>query len=815
MRKPGEDGIDRLIRKQGHDEDEFDRLRRKWANMLSGGDAGRAEDAGAADADVSRAIETLTDKAQVHWDRMNDSPGASGLWSDLPGDAISAQLTASYRRIKAMAVAFSTPGSRLFGSPDLRESIVQALDWMYEHRYNESSVRYDNWWDWDIGVPLELNDILALLYDGLGPARIARYAGAIERCMPEVSMSGANRVWSAIIVGVRGAIVKDGAKIAAARDGLNEVFRYVTEGDGFYTDGSFVQHRHYAYTGGYGISLLSRVADLTGWLHDSSWAVSDGGRERVAAWVHEAYRPLLYKGAMMDMSRGREISRPFMQDHDAGHAAIQAILRVARFAPAAAAANLRSMAKAWIGEDTHSRFYANASVDLIRAAKAIAHDDAVMPAAPLEGYWQYASMDRAVHRRAGFGFAIAMYSARISSFESINRENLKGWYTGFGATYLYNDDLGQFSGGYWPTVDALRMPGTTVPAGQPIPDHKGAADWVGGTDLDGRYGACGMEVRTDACTLTARKSWFLFDDEIVALGAGISSREGTAVETVVENRKLDDRVGRQPVPDADEARRMADGRHSMRSEYGSARSVGRCHQSLTVDGSARATDGDWQRAHEQACWAHLSGPVPGSDIGYYFPQPVRLNVKCETRCGSWREINDRPETQDAPVSNRYATLWLDHGVDPTDAGYAYVLLPNKTAAEVAAYAAEPGMTVLENSAEAQAVKAGRLGLVAVNFWRDTVKTVDRITCDGQASVIVREADGELALSVSDPTMNNGDTIRIDWAGPVDSVIEADPAVAVLQLRPFLQLAVNVNGARGSARKAKFKINQARSEEDGR
>ena len=41
-------------------------------------------------------------------------------------------------------------------------------------------------------------------------------------------------------------------KIALARDALSPVFPYVTEGDGLYADGSFVQHTWVAYSGTYG-----------------------------------------------------------------------------------------------------------------------------------------------------------------------------------------------------------------------------------------------------------------------------------------------------------------------------------------------------------------------------------------------------------------------------------------------------------------------------------------------------------------------------------------------------------------------------------
>src|SRR5699024_11300438 len=49
--------------------------------------------------------------------------------------------------------------------------------------------------------------------------------------------------------------------------------------------------------------------------------------------------------------------------------------------------------------------------------------------------------------------------------------------------------------------------------------------WVGGSALDNRYGSTGMSYKQWNSSLTAKKSWFTFENEIIALGAGISSDE--------------------------------------------------------------------------------------------------------------------------------------------------------------------------------------------------------------------------------------------------------------------------------------------------
>src|SRR5262249_5842137 len=148
----------------------------------------------------------------------------------------------------------------------------------------------------------------------------------------------------------------------------------------------------------------------------------------------------------------------------------------------------------------------------------------------LSMYHQYANMDRAVVHRPGWALGVAMSSSRVGLYESVNSENLRGWYTGVGTTYLYDGDLAYYSDGYWPTVDPYRLPGTTVDvqtrANGANNNHLSPRNWVGGAELGSLFGATGMDYKDVSSDLVARKSWFMFDDEVVALGAGITSTSG-------------------------------------------------------------------------------------------------------------------------------------------------------------------------------------------------------------------------------------------------------------------------------------------------
>jgi len=53
-----------------------------------------------------------------------------------------------------MTLAYATHGCALENNVTLRSDIISALDWLYTNRYNETKAKYDNWWDWQIGIHL-------------------------------------------------------------------------------------------------------------------------------------------------------------------------------------------------------------------------------------------------------------------------------------------------------------------------------------------------------------------------------------------------------------------------------------------------------------------------------------------------------------------------------------------------------------------------------------------------------------------------------------------------------------------------------------
>jgi hyaluronate lyase len=765
--------------KKAHASDPFDLLREKYVDMLTS-----PSTYSLTDVDNAARVDQITDAAQEHWDTMITDVNRSKLWNEYPISAANypSSTTYSYRFLVDMALAYRTYGSPLMGDTGLKAAIIDGLDWLHGRiYYSGATTGGSNWWYWQVGNPLALNDLVALMYDDLTQTQIDENMAAVNYFQNNISMSGANRMWEIQVCTIAAILAKNnvpvGISIADARDGMSEFLPYVSKGDGFYIDGSFIQHTSLAYTGGYGTSLLSSLAKIMYLLDGSTWEVTDTNFENVYQWIYDSFEPLVYKGNLMDTVRGREISRYKVQDNVASGEIYSALIQLSYLASGTDAAAFRSMVKSWLQADPSKNYYKGASMWLLTEAKSILNDTDILPRTELVKYQQFASMDRVVQLRPGYGFNVGMSSDRIMNYESINSENRNIWHVGDGMTTLYNNDVTQFNDNFWPTVDNYRLPGTTVLSGVVQESEKGKSAWAGGTDMLGLYGVTGMEYHAlgesntvPDKTLTAKKSWFMFDDEIVALGSDINSTDGVSTETIVENRKI-----------------------NLAGD-----------NALTVNGTAKSTSLGWAETMSGTNYIHLGGNVSGSDIGYYFPGGSTIKGLREARTGEWYDINtNKGSTTQIDYTHNYMTLWFDHGVNPTNGTYSYVLLPNKTSTQVASYATSPNITILENSSEAQAVKETGLNMTGINFWQDARKTVSGVTSDSKSSVMTRETANDFEVSVSDPTQDNVGNIYIEVANSAKNLISKDDAVTILQYSPTIKFKVNVKASAGKAFKVKF------------
>ncbi|MYZ35538.1 lyase, partial [Streptomyces sp. SID4917] len=452
--------------------DEFEALRLRWTDLQLGTGYDPA-----AEPYASRLAETAELASGF---QRSMAPAATHLWPGIGFDP-PAGITRSYSRLWTMAQAYARPGTDLTGDTALLADAVRGLGHLSTTVYRPSATPYGNWWEWRIGSPRLLMDITAVLHDHLPEELRAAACAAVDHFVPDALLgpyagvsTGANRVDLCRSVVLRGILGRAPAKIALARDALSPVFPYVTEGDGLYADGSFVQHTWVAYSGTYGQVLLDGLGRLFSLLAGSAWAVTDPGRRTVLDSVEHAYAPLIYNGLMMDCVNGRAISRGYLMsdelpvlrgDHFHGQGLIAAVALLAGGASTAERERWTGLVKGWIERDTVSPVLTAPQLDVADLARLHTLAASEVPALPEPvGHRLFASMDRAVHRGPGWAAALSMASERIAHYECGNGENPRGWHTGAGMLSWWCADRNndQYTDWFWPTVDPYRLPGTTV-----------------------------------------------------------------------------------------------------------------------------------------------------------------------------------------------------------------------------------------------------------------------------------------------------------------------------------------------------------------
>ncbi|MFF8281715.1 polysaccharide lyase family 8 super-sandwich domain-containing protein [Streptomyces albus] len=762
--------------------------------------------------------------AAAHLAKM-DAAGPGELFAGLPLGTSDGNLNTSYRMLYEIALAARAPRAGDAPGPldpaAARRRVADGLRLLHERYYGDQSTGYyGNWYTWEIGISTSATATLALLADepDAGHSALVRsYITSMDAYLRngkdgDVDLdsrfhTGANLADITTNRLLQGALLDDEARIRKAVEDQLTVYATVDPyrlrhgvTDGYYADGSFLQHASVAYTGSYGKGLLTRAVQTLGLLAGTGYADTDVLVPVIARWVTDGFAPVVFEGWMMEIVKGRAVSRTGSGYADSA-AVAEAVTDLSGHAGGDRAAALRSyvkhLATASATAPDPARFASPLTV--VRYAAILADPD--VPARdlnPAARSTAFNAMDRTVHRRPGFAFALARNSERISKYEYMNGENLMPWFQGEGAHYLYlsgEDQSRTFGADHFTTVSPYGLPGVTAPVerrrtvpelyGKPYydnPDHplhftassesqntyvyfpRGTHAHSGGAVL-GPYGTAAMVQSDDVAyarrdrlpddftvhrNATATKSWFLFDEEIVVLAAGVGDRGG------------------RPVTSTLDARTAAPG------------SV------ITLTGE-RTGGGEWSGpGTARLRWLRYADETHGTGIGYVFldspgprdvsdrrPHPVTVGLETVTR--SRRVI--RTANPDTPATRRvfHATHRQEAGAAPLS--FAYALVPHATARSLRAYDGHGPLSVLANTTRLQAVRHLRLGLLAVNSFGRGDRSVAGLRLDGAASLLLRRDGREVTVAVSDPTMRR-DSITLLLHGRRLRPVRTDDGVRV-------------------------------------
>ncbi|MEG0215407.1 MAG: polysaccharide lyase 8 family protein, partial [Hungatella sp.] len=782
-------------------------IRRRWQENLIGSNFAATEDGKTSLTEMNRA-------AQEFWNSYKYKGQAACTdipWDDAPVGSVipyrddAVEFRSAIGHVLAMAKAYQAEGGNLYKNAAMLTDMTHILDWIATECYTPKN-QTDNWWTWEIGVPKDLVPALILLHDDLTKEQLEKYCQGLLFFQPDPFWEGAVDTASTHNMGRRenkganlmdcsttaigiGAILEDSEQLYLGQLASESEMVFYDVADstkisstgyqsGFYPEGVYIDHNYIPYTGSYGVEYFRGGVTIAALLNNTPWEYTTKTIETLERFVTDGFAPSMYNGLMLDMLKGRSVARKSSSDMAAGRDVMSLMIKLRDAVRPETQATFDTYLKRWMEADTTYIDSLTGATNILLRQKAeeILADAAVSTEIePI--HRNLAFGDRAIHRTAEYLFGLSMYSNRIQNCEVTNGENLYGWHQGDGATYLYNADKAHYTEEYWNTVNPFRLAGTTV---VPVNIGNGTADssgyyqdgdyrsyesWVGGSTL-GNYGINGMALSgkntsskvSYAKDLSARKSYFMFEDEVVCLGAGITNRGmNLPVETTIENRKLNAAGSNIVMIDGEEL--------DLTLENNKVAEI--------VNGTADTTGISIPDAH----YIHLEGNTETAGIGYYFPHNMEgLSIRKTANTGNWNEIG----TTEGESTRNYLELWVDHGKNPVKEAYEYVLLPNMTADTVKNYADAPKITVLENSSAAQGVYSETLHMTGVNFWEDKPYTVKDLTVNKKASVMMQEqvTDGILNIAVSDPTMMNTKTIEVEIAKPGVEVVSQDPNVEV-------------------------------------
>lgn len=665
--------------------------------------------------DMKKKFEATENEAKKLLSEMKTESGRTYLWeSSKDIDTKSADMTRTYRNIEKIAEAMNHPKTTLKNDEN-KKKLKDALEWLHKNAYgkdpdkkvadlktnfSKSAPQKNtnlNWWDYEIGTPKSLTNTLILLNGDISSDEKKKYTAPIKTFAPksdEILSSvgkaepakGGNLVDIAKVKLLESIIEEDKDMTKNSIDSFNKVFTYVQsnstgkERNGFYKDGSYIDHQDVPYTGAYGVVLLEGISQMMPMIKETPFKETSQNDTILKSWIDDGFMPLIYKGEMMDLSRGRAISRENETSHSASVTVMKSLLRLSDAMDESTKAKYKKIVKTSVKSDSSYKQndYLSSYSDISKM-KALMEDSTLSTNDLTQQLKIYNDMDRVTYHNKDldFAFGLSMTSKNVARYESINNENLKGWHTGAGMSYLYNSDVKHYRDNFWATADMKRLAGTTTLDNEEPKENKNSdKTFVGGTKFDDQHASIGMEFENQDKTLTAKKSYFILNDKIVFLGTSIKNTDSSMNPvTTIENRK-------------------ANG------------------YTLYTD-DKQTTNSDNQETNS----VFLESTDTKKNIGYHFLNKSKINVKKESHTGKWSEINKSQKTEDK--KDEYYEVTQKHS--NSDNKYGYVLYPSLSKDVFKSKASQ--VTVVKQDDDFHVVKDNESVWAGVNY-SDSAKTFE-------------------------------------------------------------------------------------------
>ena len=610
---------------------------------------------------------SLADQARAYMKSMSPQ----GTWKDIDykDKTLSGWLTAGHlNRLITMAQVYRRPNGALAGNAELRAAIIKGLDhWLVK------DYRNPNWWWTQINVPRMVGKILVLMERTLSPGQLATGVRIMKRS--KIGRTGQNLVWLAYNQVTWGVLAGDEKATADAFKRISREIRIAPESqEGVKADYSFWQHERCFYSGGYGMDFSEDSAFLAWLANDTRFTFPNASIRIISAYLLDGQQWMV-RGRTFDYgATGRAISRPFHQDRSS---------------------SLVVACRRMMEVDTERKTELAAFLDRLQ-------NWPEKTKVPFNGNRHFWKSDFMTHHREAWYASARGFSTRIDNTDHPHiGEGQLNHHIADGVTFIMR--RGDEYKSIFPVWNWRRIPGITAEQAGPLGKVRvsGMRSFVGGVS-DGDFGLAVMDFARGKLGL--KKSWFFFDREFVALGAGITCDSDNQVVTSVNQCLLRGEI-------LSAGKKLPEGTHGL---------VG-------------------------PAWVHHDG------IGYLFPETCAATLLAGKQTGSWHRI--RRASPKTKVELDVFSLWIDNGKKPEGAKYAYVVAPGVAAPEMPAYARDPGMEVLGNTASLQAVQHKKLRILAAAFYKPgKLSTTDGLTVsvDQPCLLLLREDKDGIRASLSNP-----------------------------------------------------------------
>ncbi len=500
---------------------------------------------------VRRTAEQMAERARELMAGQVSDPadpafGSQGNIADLRNELISFN-GGYFAEPHALAAAFASNVSPLRGDPAVLRALNAALTFGRRFFYIDAP-RPNNWWAWDIGIPMRLQPALLLAGEAIDPAlRDALIQTLYWQGNQPVGLgydkpgTGANAIWIADNALRQALLCGDEALLRRASEIFADVCRLGGEkGDGIMPDGSFHQHGN-GINMGYGHAMLVDCATYLWLTHGTAYALPDESVEALRRFFAEYAVWDTYRGTTNPYSSGRAGTRP--GNFETAAVARAAALLLARGVPGCVEP-ARSLLRDRYGDAT----------DALLALEPALHQalDAELPAiaaAPRPTgvrAWPYSDM--LLSRGESHFYAVRM-ACDTKGWFSIHNENLRAHQTGEGSVVMMidgreYDQAGTINQPWDSLMGVTRLPGLTrgrEAMGQSLAVGCGALESIGLFAADYR-------IENEADRLGGKKAYILFDHALVLLGADLVTSQRSGITTTILSHRLAAPAGTAPAP---------------------------------------------------------------------------------------------------------------------------------------------------------------------------------------------------------------------------------------------------------------------------